>query len=239
MTGSPREWAKDLAFWLLDQRKTRGYHLMNDLAFWTRGQPVEVIFDIGANAGQTVDRFKGYFPDARIEAFEPVSATFDTLQNRVGNLSEVHCHPFALGETNETKRIRLEPDSCLNSLSNEVATETAGDSVEQISIQTLDAFCEKENIRHIDILKTDTEGYDFEVLEGGKSLLNRQGVDFIITESSFRPSNERQTFFSLLNEYLQDNGYRVAGFYEVEHEAGSRPAINYCNVLYAREGLLE
>lgn len=75
MIGFPREWAKDFAFWLLDQRKTRGYHLMNDLRFWTRDRSVDVIFDVGANVGQTVDRFRKYFPSARIEAFEPVSDT--------------------------------------------------------------------------------------------------------------------------------------------------------------------
>lgn len=37
MIGSPGEWARDFAFWLLDQRKTRGYHLMNDLRFGGTG----------------------------------------------------------------------------------------------------------------------------------------------------------------------------------------------------------
>jgi trans-aconitate methyltransferase len=107
MIGSPREWAKDFAFWLLDQRKTRGYHLMNDLRFWTRDRSVDVIFDVGANVGQTVDRLREYFPSARIEAFEPVSDIFETLQDNTTGLSNVHCHPFALGRLRRPKPFTL------------------------------------------------------------------------------------------------------------------------------------
>ncbi len=79
-----------------------------------------MVFDVGANVGQTVDRFRQYFPDAQIEAFQPVGATFEELQAHVTGYGKVHRHPFALGETSDTKHIRLKPDSLVNSLSNEV-----------------------------------------------------------------------------------------------------------------------
>jgi hypothetical protein len=75
MIGSLKKWAKNFALWLLDQRKTRGYHLMNDLQFWTQDRTVDTIFDVGANVGQTVDRFRKYFPDAHIEVFELMSTS--------------------------------------------------------------------------------------------------------------------------------------------------------------------
>ncbi|MCS4040857.1 hypothetical protein GGP42_002523 [Salinibacter ruber] len=62
MIGSPREWAKDFAFWLLDQRKTRGYHLMNDLWFWMRDRSVDVIFDVGQMLGKLLIDSESIFP---------------------------------------------------------------------------------------------------------------------------------------------------------------------------------
>jgi hypothetical protein len=70
-------------------------------------------------------------------------------------------------------------------------------------------------------------------------MLSEQRVDFVLSETSFRSSDERHTPFFPLNEFLQARKYRIAGFYEIEHEGGSRPAVNYCNVLYARNGLLD
>ena len=210
---------------------------MNDLRFWTQDRSVDVVFDVGANVGQTVDRFKRYFPEARIEAFEPVRSTFETLQDRVADYEEVRCHPFALGKTADTKQIRLVPNSLINSLSNEVSGPSETEETEEISVRTLDSFCEQENIRHIDVLKTDTEGFDVDVLKGGKDLLERHGVDFIISESAFHPSDDQHTLFRSLNNYLQEAGYRVAGFYEIARER-ERPAVSYCNVCYARKGVL-
>jgi hypothetical protein len=39
-----------------------------------------VIFDIGANVGQTAMRYRAIFPNARIFSFEPVPETYKKLQ---------------------------------------------------------------------------------------------------------------------------------------------------------------
>jgi FkbM family methyltransferase len=204
---------------MLDQRRNREYHLIHDLKRWTLGQPIETIFDIGANVGQTVSRFKRNFPDARVEAFEPVRKPFETLSRRAEGFEGVYCHPFAFGEYKEVKQIHLEQDSRHNSLSNEVSDGVTSDSpTEDISVRTLDAFCEEEGIGRIDVLKTDTEGYDLAVLKGGDNLLSEQRIVFILSETSFHPSDEKHTSFDSLNSYLHNKGYRIAGFYDVERE---------------------
>lgn len=38
-------------------------------------KPMRVVFDVGANVGQSTKRFLDWFPDARIFAFEPVTPT--------------------------------------------------------------------------------------------------------------------------------------------------------------------
>jgi hypothetical protein len=42
-----------------------------------------VIFDVGANIGQTYRRFRRDFPDAQIHCFEPVNSAFQKLTEEV------------------------------------------------------------------------------------------------------------------------------------------------------------
>ena len=39
-----------------------------------------VIFDIGANKGQSIERFKKIFPNCIIHAFEPIKYEFESLK---------------------------------------------------------------------------------------------------------------------------------------------------------------
>jgi FkbM family methyltransferase len=173
-----RTWTKSAIFEVLDQREKRSHQLMYDLQRWTLGKSVEIIFDVGANVGQTVSRFKRYFPNAQVEAFEPVRNPFKDLNRRSEDFEKVHCHPFALGESDEVKKICLEQDSRHNSLSNEVADNFDGPT-EKISVRTLDSFCKEKRFRHVDVLKTGTEGHDLAVLKGGGSFCeNREWISF-------------------------------------------------------------
>ena len=44
----------------------------------------------------------------------------------------------------------------------------------EVKTDTLDNYCEENNIDNIDILKIDTEGSELEVLEGAKNILKKQ-----------------------------------------------------------------
>ena len=46
----------------------------------------------------------------------------------------------------------------------------------QVRTISLDSFCEKKKISRIELLKIDTEGHEFQVLKGGKKLLNKTKI---------------------------------------------------------------
>jgi FkbM family methyltransferase len=52
----------------------------------------------------------------------------------------------------------------------------------QVHCTTLDKFCFERGVEHIDVLKIDTQGFDFEVLKGASSMLTRQAIKFIYVE---------------------------------------------------------
>jgi hypothetical protein len=66
-----------------------GLSLAYDLKRILGDVPVNTIFDVGANIGQTALYFNKHFPGADIYSFEPVKATFNTLKNTVGHLSNI------------------------------------------------------------------------------------------------------------------------------------------------------
>ena len=49
----------------------------------------------------------------------------------------------------------------------------------RIKMSTVDIFCKKNNISHINFLKIDTEGHDYHVLKGTEQMLSNHKIDFI------------------------------------------------------------
>jgi hypothetical protein len=56
-----------------------------------------VIFDVGANLGQSIQKFKDEFPQGVIFSFEPGPVTFSKLQGNAANVKGVHLYNCALG----------------------------------------------------------------------------------------------------------------------------------------------
>jgi FkbM family methyltransferase len=61
-----------------------------------------VIFDVGANTGNTAIGLARSFPDATVYAFEPVAATFSKMSRNV--LPHPHIQPFNLALGARSKR---------------------------------------------------------------------------------------------------------------------------------------
>ena len=64
-----------------------------------------VIFDVGANTGQTITRFKKLENSSIIHSFEPVKKDFQILTKKFKDDNSVHLNNFALGEKNYKKKI--------------------------------------------------------------------------------------------------------------------------------------
>lgn len=56
-----------------------------------------IVFDVGANVGQSIHRFRSRFPRCIIHSFEPSPTTFETLSQKASKLKDVHLWNCALG----------------------------------------------------------------------------------------------------------------------------------------------
>lgn len=201
------------------------------------GLQAKVVFDVGANVGQTVDFYRSVYPEAKIYSFEPIPITFATLQEHCRSMNGVNCFNIAFGERKETMAIRVLDDatSVMNSLSNEfqdnLKKESSNFKEVSIEVETLDDFVSQHQIERIDLLKIDTEGFEVSVLNGAEKLLSSGKVSAIICEAGFMRSNTRNTYFGHINDILEKHGYALFGIYEMGH-LGFKKGIHYGNLLY-------
>lgn len=232
---------KNIAFSILDKSKFRGFHLLNDLKFYASQFQLstEIIFDVGANIGQTSIELKRYFPDAAIHAFEPVNSTFEILDRNLGNTQKIISNNFALGSEKKELEIIIHNESLINSLLNEVNPQDPQRALENnpqtqvVKVVKGDEYSKLNNLESIFLLKTDTEGYDLDVLRGFESMIVNKKIGFIFAEVTFDVNDISHTSFLKVNEYLNLHGYKFSGMYDSIHHGGFFPNLHYCNCLWS------
>lgn len=195
---------------------------------------VDNIFDVGANIGQTAIRFSKFFPDAKVFSFEPIHTTFRELQQNTAHLTKVSCWNYAFGSQEGEFTVHLQSNSQLNSLLSEVNTYSS--QSELVKVKTIDQFCSENSIDEIDILKTDTEGFDLEVIKGANKLLSENKVKIILSEVGFIKADKRHTLFSDINDYLVEKGFRFCGLYDLRHfNVDGHLTLAFCNALFVSQ----
>ena len=212
-----------------------GISPFHDLIAKYKDFPFKVIFDVGANEGQSARSMRGCFPDAEIWCFEPVSQTYQELLRQTGDLDLRH-HQVGFGAVPQEAVMMVDKENRMsdtNSLVSSIHHQQDALVSETIQIDTLDAFCEREGVSNIDYLKVDTEGYDLTVLQGAARLLQENCVAFIETEVSMNPGNKLHVPFELMKEYLEANNYRLFGIYEQVQEWRTRtPILRRSNIVF-------
>tara|TARA_R110002073_G_scaffold56906_2_gene144977 strand:+ start:14895 stop:15710 length:816 start_codon:yes stop_codon:yes gene_type:complete len=193
-----------------------------------------LIFDVGGNVGQTVSEVSKWFPRATIHSFEPFEQTFQKLSETCRSQKRVTAtpHQFACGESAGELVIARQESSDINSLRHQLSLDPSSlKSVERVRIIRLDEFAKSQSLDRLDILKTDTEGWDVKVLKGAGNLLSQ--VAYVYCEAGFHNQSE-QSCFAEVSAYLFDFGFRFAGLYEVAR--GPRPAtlVPFGNALFVR-----
>ncbi len=191
---------------------------------------LETLVDVGANVGQTALLLHRFFPQATIHSFEPIPATFARLRTQVAHIAQVHPHAIALGAATGSGRMTDEANSELNTA---VRTDGAGATCD-VTLQTLDSFCEQRAIAQIDILKIDVEGYEMPVLEGATTLLQSGRIRSVYIEVAFEPSDPTHTLFDLVRSHLAARGFAFSGLYEPWRYPESRGRIGFANALFWR-----
>jgi FkbM family methyltransferase len=193
-----------------------------------------VCFDVGANVGQTLDWMTQKLRVPIIHAFEPTPTVFAELERRSWS-ANVHLHAFALGSAEGSTNINLYELPVLNSLLplGKAASNHFHDvkaiGMAEVRVSTVDSFCTAHNIEVIDLLKIDTQGFDFEVLKGSKRLLSQGRVGHVLVELNFIELYDNQCSPWEVEAFLASHGFRLVELYEKTRHDHS---ISWCTGLF-------
>lgn len=144
----------------------------------------DIIFDIGARMGEWTKYALEFNENIYIHCFEPSNYSFKLLLKNNFPI-KVICNNFGLSSKKKEKELySIKKGSGLNSLyQRKIFIERTSINSELhkeiISLNTLENYCKQKNIEHINFLKVDVEGHEYEVLKGGKKIFENSQVNII------------------------------------------------------------
>lgn len=191
--------------------------------FKSSDQPV--IFDVGANEGQSIYRFKKIYKNSIIHAFEPSKKIFSKLSKNCENESNIFLNNFGLANEIGFKQFNLAKQSGASSFNKFNykskwlkkrskqfnTTEDNFTESETVKVSTLDDYCLKNNIKNIDILKIDTQGYEDEVLKGALNTIKEGKISAIEFEIIFDDVYKKKFSFFDLEKIFINYNFRLCG----------------------------
>jgi len=196
-----------------------GSNPFEDIHTFLKNNASPVIFDVGANIGQSVDEFKKVFPNSFINSFEPAPDTFAKLREHCIEMDGVKLWKFAMGSSESVLPFQENTRSVMSSFYS--PGENWWGKIKEITnveVSTLDTFADQQKIGFIDILKCDTQGYDLEVFKGAEQLINENRIGIILCEIIYSNIYKGTPPFTEVLSYLSDHNFLLVGFYSQYHQ---------------------
>jgi FkbM family methyltransferase len=236
------QWLLSKVGYQLIRQDQFGFDAIADIKTLCCEKDAKVIFDVGANEGQTMATFRRQFPNASIYCFEPYKQAFEILQSNAGNNPRINLYNVALGEDDRTATLFCNRSSQTNSLlknSKDIerfAPKEWIDPIGVVDVQVckLDTFCKNNEIKTIDLLKIDSQGDEANVLVGASELLKSQRIRLIYLEVLFVPYYEGQAFFEQVYLKLRSHSYKLVGLYNQSRH--SDMSLKWCDALFMLAG---
>jgi FkbM family methyltransferase len=195
---------------------------------------IDVVLDVGANAGQFGSSLRAQGYRGKIVSYEPISTVYQMLSATTATDLEWEINNFALGLKTGYVTINVSrssefssilPSTCAAMKYNDAA---AIIRTELIEVRKLDDVF--PNISRNALLKIDTQGYERQVLEGGRSLLPQ--LKGVLMELPIVHLYQGTWQFHEAIEFMADAGFVPAQIHPVNFHSTDRVSLIEVDCLF-------
>jgi len=179
---------------------------------------------------------KAVYGNPIIHAFEASARMFGLLRAKAA-YDGVHLYHCALGRDISSREFLNYEDPRLNSfLAMDPHEENRFRDMriaarEPVEIKTIDWFLDHSGIDTVDLLKIDTQGFDFEVLLGGEKSFERGAIKNVLIELNFVRMYEGQGATIDIIEFLGKHEVHLIDYYEKVRQNNT---LAWCTALFGR-----
>ena len=139
----------------------------------------DVVFDCGAWEGDTSYWYASLIgQEGTVYAFEPSPHSHRLMQEQLSpcsNIAKIISEPYAVGKQVETQYWDDIPEAGTCSRFSEIATK------QKVNVTSIDEYVLRNNVKKIDVIKTDLEGADFDALLGSQNTIAQFKPDLCIS----------------------------------------------------------
>jgi len=202
------------------------------------------IFDVGANEGDSIKRFRSLFFNPIIHSFEPTTELVEKIKKNF-NLSKLKINNYALGEKKSKRKFFHYDSHRVNSFYpmennskykiQRTKKNNSNESIKEVDVISIDEYCEKNGIKRINLLKIDTQGSEAEVLRGANNLLKHQLIDVIELEYIFGIAHKDANNLYDIEKELSTKDYKLIA---VENGGNILSFSNFqTNLIYVKKSI--
>lgn len=189
---------------------------------------LNVIIDVGAHKGETIDLFLKNFNPKKIFSFEASKKNFELLNKKISVYkykypnTQIYLENKALGNMSELREFKQMKESSSSTFANinfdsdylkkkkfflGIKDNKELFDISKIKITPLSNYLYENNLHEIDLLKIDTEGYEFQILKGAERDL--QKFELIFFEHHYDNMIKKGYTFSDINNLLISKKFKL------------------------------
>jgi FkbM family methyltransferase len=199
---------------------------------------IDLIFDVGANKGQFASEMRQYGYEGKIVSFEPLSKAYEELLLSSSGDPKWDVYPnCALGDHEGEVEINIAGNSQSSSILPmldahlNAAPESAYQGKESVRIKTLDSIAnEYLKDSRAPFLKIDTQGFEWEVLDGARNTLPH--IRGVLIELSLVPLYDGQHLWRDVIDRLEGLGFTLWAFKPVFSDQASGRTLQIDGVFF-------
>jgi len=174
-----------------------------------------VVFDVGANMGSLTFAFAKQVPNGEVHAFEPAHSAFMRLRRNVdlnpGLAEQIRCTQAFVSNEAVPNSPLIAYSSWKVDASESLRHPVHGGSIgatDGVPSITLDGYCRVNAIDRVNLLKIDTDGHEWLVLDGARGLID-SFRPYVIFEVGLYLLHERGVRFEQYLDFFDSFGYSL------------------------------